>query len=80
MQVLASFVQNDIRYVAIELGIGGHQPHPAAEVFSHRYGDCKDKVTLLSTMLKEIGVESYYVLINTERGRSLRTDAADLAF
>ena len=43
MQMLAYFVQHDIRYVAIELGIGGWQPHPAAEVFAHRYGDCKDK-------------------------------------
>jgi hypothetical protein len=68
IQALATFVQNDIRYVAIELGIGGHQPHSAAEIFIHRYGDCKDKVTLLSSMLKEIGVESYYVVINTERG------------
>jgi len=80
MQALASFVQNDVRYVAIELGIGGHQPHPAAEVFSHRYGDCKDKVTLLSTMLKEIGVESYYVLINTERGSVTAMTPPNLAF
>jgi hypothetical protein len=65
---LAAFVQRDVRYVAIELGIGGYQPHPAADVFAHRYGDCKDKSTLLSTMLKEIGVDSYYVIINTERG------------
>ena len=48
MQVLASFVQHDIRYVAIELGIGGFQPHPASEVFGHRYGDCKDKATFLA--------------------------------
>jgi hypothetical protein len=68
MQALAAFVQRDIRYVAIELGVGGVQPHPASEVLTHGYGDCKDKVTLLSSMLKEIGVESYYVLINTERG------------
>src|SRR5271154_4812308 len=68
MQALASFVQNDVRYVAIELGIGGYQPHPAAEIFSHRYGDCKDKATLLSSMLKEIGVESYFITINTTRG------------
>jgi transglutaminase-like putative cysteine protease len=68
MRALASFVQNDIRYVAIELGIGGHQPHPAADIFAKRYGDCKDKATLLSSMLKEIGVDSYYVVINTERG------------
>ena len=68
MQALAKFVQADIRYVAIELGIGGQQPHSATEVFTHRYGDCKDKVTLLSSMLEEIGVDSYYVIINTQRG------------
>src|SRR5258708_24269145 len=80
MQALASFVQKDIRYVAIELGIGGHQRQPAAEVFSHRYGDCKDKVTLLSRMLKEIGIESYYVLINTERGSVTAATPPNLAF
>ena len=68
MQVLGKFVQRDVRYVAIELGIGGFQPHPAADVFTHRYGDCKDKATLMSSMLKEIGVDSYYLSINTERG------------
>jgi hypothetical protein len=68
MRTLAQFVQHDVRYVAIELGIGGWQPHPASEVFSHRYGDCKDKATLLSAMLKEIGIESYYLSINVTRG------------
>ena len=68
MQAIAEFVQRDIRYVAIELGIGGMQPHPAAEVFSHRFGDCKDKATLVRSMLREIGVESYHVVINDERG------------
>ncbi|HEY6306182.1 MAG TPA: DUF3857 and transglutaminase domain-containing protein [Candidatus Angelobacter sp.] len=67
-RALARFVQHDIRYVAIELGIGGWQPHPAADVFTHRYGDCKDKATLMRSMLAEIGVDSYYVVINTERG------------
>jgi hypothetical protein len=68
MQALAKFVQSDIRYVAIELGIGGWQPHPAPEIFTHRYGDCKDKATLLSSMLHEIGVESFFISINTVRG------------
>lgn len=68
MQALAGFAQRDIRYVAIELGIGGWQPHPASEVFSHRYGDCKDKATLLRSMLREIGVDSYHVAIYTQRG------------
>ncbi len=68
IEALANFAQKDVRYVAIEIGIGGFQPHYAGEVFSHRYGDCKDKATLLSTMLHEVGVESYYVLIHTARG------------
>ncbi len=68
MKALAQFVQHDIRYVAIELGIGGWQPHAASETFNHHYGDCKDKATLLSSMLSQIGVESFYVVINDERG------------
>jgi hypothetical protein len=68
IRALAAFVQTDIRYVAIELGIGGHQPHPAAEVLQHHYGDCKDKATLLGALLSEIGVESYYMVVNTQRG------------
>jgi hypothetical protein len=68
MRALAQFLQHDIRYVAIELGIGGFQPHPAADVFAHQYGDCKDKATLMSSMLDQIGVDSYYVVINSRRG------------
>jgi hypothetical protein len=72
MQAIARFVQHDIRYVAIELGIGGFQPHAASDVFSHRYGDCKDKATLMHTMLREIGVDSYHVVINMQRGSVTR--------
>jgi Domain of Unknown Function with PDB structure (DUF3857)/Transglutaminase-like superfamily len=80
MRALAQFVQRDIRYVAIELGIGGWQPHPATEVFAHRYGDCKDKATLMATMLREIGIDSYHVSINTERGSVTPDTPANLGF
>lgn len=68
VRALTSFMQSEIRYVAIEIGIGGYQPHPAQDVFRARYGDCKDKATLLSSMLHEVGVESDYVVVSTERG------------
>jgi hypothetical protein len=80
MQAIAEFVQHNIRYVAIELGIGGYQPHPAGDVFSHRFGDCKDKATLMSAMLHEIGVESYYVVINSRRGAVTRDMPAHNGF
>jgi hypothetical protein len=80
MQAIGYFVQHDVRYVAIELGVGGWQPHAAPEVFAHKYGDCKDKATLLRTMLREIGVDSYQVAINTERGSVTGETPAHSAF
>ncbi len=68
VRTLASFLQTEVRYVAIEIGIGGYQPHPAGEILHLRYGDCKDKATLLSSLLQEVGIRSEYVLINTQRG------------
>ncbi|WP_158749766.1 transglutaminase family protein [Acidobacterium sp. S8] len=65
---IAEFLQREIRYVGIEIGIGGYQPHPAAAVFHNRYGDCKDKATLLIAMLNSIGVHATYVLVDTRRG------------
>jgi transglutaminase-like putative cysteine protease len=68
MRALTEYMQRNIRYYGVEIGIGGYQPHDASEVFAHQYGDCKDKATLLSSMLHEIGIESYYVLIDSHRG------------
>lgn len=68
IRALSLFAQRDVRYYAIEIGIGGYRPHPAGEIFSHRYGDCKDKATVLSSMLSQIGVKSYYMPIHATRG------------
>jgi Domain of Unknown Function with PDB structure (DUF3857)/Transglutaminase-like superfamily len=68
IRLITEYMQRNIRYFAVEIGIGGYQPHTAAEVFAHQYGDCKDKATLLSAMLRSIGIESYYVIIDTQRG------------
>lgn len=68
VEAIAEFVQKDIRYFVIEKGIGGLQPHPAVDIFRNRYGDCKDKATLLSAMLGSVGVHSTLVLVDTQRG------------
>jgi Transglutaminase-like superfamily len=68
LSAITQFMQSEIRYVAIEIGVGGAQPHPATDVFHFRYGDCKDKVTLLKAMLQVAGIRSFYVLIDTDRG------------
>lgn len=68
VKAIAAFVRDDIRYVAVELGIGGLQPHLAVDTFRNRYGDCKDKANLLNAMLAEVGIDSYLVAIRSENG------------
>ena len=64
IRVLYHFVASQIRYVGIEFGQGAYQPSPADQVLQVRYGDCKDKATLLISMLDLIGIEAYPVLLN----------------
>ncbi|MFP5228483.1 MAG: DUF3857 domain-containing transglutaminase family protein [Acidobacteriota bacterium] len=66
---VATFMQQQIRYVAIEIGIGGWQPHPAEDVFRSRYGDCKDKATLMIAMLDAVGIRAAWVSVDDRRGR-----------
>ncbi|WP_444959522.1 DUF3857 domain-containing transglutaminase family protein [Microbulbifer sp. VVAC002] len=60
------FVQEEIRYLGIELGENSHKPRPASTTLRYRYGDCKDKTVLFLTLLKELGVDGYPALVNTE--------------
>ncbi len=68
IRAITEYMQRNIRYFGVEIGVGGYQPHFAAEIFTNQYGDCKDKATLLSAMLRTMGIDSYYVLVDTHRG------------
>ena len=65
---VADFMQQQIRYVGIEIGIGNLQPHSAEEVFRNRYGDCKDKATLMISMLSAVGIRATWVAVDDRRG------------
>ncbi|ADW69094.1 transglutaminase domain-containing protein [Granulicella tundricola MP5ACTX9] len=67
-EAIGDYVQAQIRYFVIEMGIGGQQPHPAADIFRNGYGDCKDKATLLSAMLSSVGVHSTLMAVDHRRG------------
>ena len=64
---LYDFVARNVRYVSISLGVGRYQPHTASDVLGNGYGDCKDKHTLFSALLKAEGIQSYPVLIHSSR-------------
>ena len=57
------YMQNKTRYISIQIGIGGYQPYPAAEVDRLGYGDCKGLVNYTQALLKVAGIESYYVIV-----------------
>jgi transglutaminase-like putative cysteine protease len=65
IRAVFEFVQQKINYVEISLDIGGWQPHASGDVLKYRYGDCKDKATLMIAMLRAIGLTGYSVSINT---------------
>jgi len=65
---ITEYIQNNIRYFIVIRGIGGFQAHYAADIFRNRYGDCKDKTTLLISMLQAIGIRAYYLHVDSERG------------
>jgi hypothetical protein len=65
------FVQDEIRYLGIELGRYSHQPTEPQKVFARRFGDCKDKSLLLATLYSALGIEAVPALVNTRARTSV---------
>ena len=66
-EALYDYVAKNFRYVSLSLGLGRYQPHSAADVLKDQYGDCKDKHTLLASLLQAEGLHANSVLINSSR-------------
>jgi tetratricopeptide (TPR) repeat protein/transglutaminase-like putative cysteine protease len=67
IEALYDFVATNFRYVSLSFGVGRYQPHAAADVLHNQYGDCKDKHTLLASLLEAEGFHASSVLINSSR-------------
>ncbi|MFA5276096.1 MAG: DUF3857 domain-containing protein [Candidatus Omnitrophota bacterium] len=79
-RAIYNFCAQHIRYVAVEYGQAGYEPHAAADIFRNRYGDCKDQAVLLVTMLREAGLSAYPVLIPTKEDYDLDADFPSMLF
>lgn len=67
IQAIYNFVSLQFRYIGVDFGIGRYQPHFAEEVLNNQFGDCKDKHTLMASLLEAVGIKVYPALISTER-------------
>jgi hypothetical protein len=65
------FVQDEVRYFGIEMGVKSHKPSDPSTVCNRRFGDCKDKSFLLVIVLRLLGIEAWPVLVNTTERRTL---------
>lgn len=57
------FLQDKVRYVSVQIGIGGWKPMPAAEVDKLSYGDCKALTNYTKVLLDALGISSYYTVL-----------------
>jgi tetratricopeptide (TPR) repeat protein len=65
LRAIYTYVSTQFRYIGVAFGIGRYQPHSASEVLANQYGDCKDKHTLLASLLDVAGLKAYPALINS---------------
>ena len=80
IRAIYNFCAQKIRYVAVEYGQAGYEPHYAGDIFKNKYGDCKDQAILLVTLLKEAGFSSWPVLIATREHYNLNEDFPSTMF
>jgi transglutaminase-like putative cysteine protease/Flp pilus assembly protein TadD len=79
VRAIHELVVTGTRYVGLEFGIHGFKPYKVTQVMQRRFGDCKDKASLLVAMLREVGVDADLVLVRTRRGGLLDREPASLA-
>lgn len=79
VQAVYAWVTNNTRYVALEFGIYGYKPRRCVQTVTRGWGDCKDKATVIVTLLKELGVKSTIVILRTQMRGNFDSKIASLA-
>ena len=64
-KAIFNWVQNNIKYIAVEVGIGGFVPEKPSNVYKNKYGDCKGMAYILYNMLKSVDIESHITWVGT---------------
>ena len=73
------FVLRNTHYVALEFGVFNYKPYPVAQVYARRFGDCKDKATLMIALLRGAGIEADLALVRTRRLGDVTADATSIS-
>ena len=79
VKAVYKWVIENTRYVALEFGIYGYKPRRCVQTVARGWGDCKDKATVIATLLKEIGIKSTIVVTRTRMKGDFRSKIASFA-
>jgi tetratricopeptide (TPR) repeat protein/transglutaminase-like putative cysteine protease len=79
VRAIYDYVVQKTRYVALEFGIHGYQPYRCSQIFARGFGDCKDKATLIVTMLGALGIHAIPVIVRTGNRGDIESSPASLA-
>ena len=75
---IVQFLSREVRYTGVEFGDSAIVPHVPGETLKHKYGDCKDKSTLLVAMLRAAGMPAYVALLNAGGRQEIQKDLPGL--
>ncbi|MCP4679517.1 MAG: DUF3857 domain-containing protein [Deltaproteobacteria bacterium] len=78
-RAIYEWVVTATRYVGLEFGIHGFKPYRVPLIVSRGFGDCKDKASLLVSMLGVAGIEAEFVLVRTRDLGSIEPFPASLS-
>lgn len=75
IDALYRYIQENMRYVSVQLGIGGWQTFPADYVEKNKFGDCKALTYFMRSLLQEAGITAYPALVFAGSGKEAQTTA-----
>jgi transglutaminase-like putative cysteine protease/Tfp pilus assembly protein PilF len=79
IRAIHEFVLRNTHYVALEFGIYGYKPYPVSQIYARRFGDCKDKASVMIALLRAAGIDADIALVRTRRLGDISERAASIS-
>jgi cellulose synthase operon protein C len=76
---IQEFVLRSTHYVGLEFGIYSYKPYPVSQIYARRFGDCKDKASLMIALLRAAGIEAEIALVRTRSLGDVASGPASIA-
>lgn len=73
------FVLRNTHYVAMEFGVYSYKPYAVTQTYARRFGDCKDKASLMIALMRAAGIDAEFALVRTRKLGDVSERATNIA-